>query len=78
MLLMDIYQKEKLVDSQKLFHFCFVEVMKALARGRLFKLGVYLDLSAYLNFSQQTAFLPNFFSKFFKKTLSLFVKLASI
>ena len=32
---MDIYEKEKLVDSQKLFHFCFVEAVKTLAKLKL-------------------------------------------
>ena len=35
MLYLDIYQKEKLVDLQKLFHFFFVEAKKALAKLKL-------------------------------------------
>ena len=37
MFLLDIYQKEKLVDSQKLFHFLFVETMKTLAKLKLMR-----------------------------------------
>ena len=35
MLWWDIYEKEKLVDSQKLLHFFFVEAMKTLAKLEL-------------------------------------------
>ena len=35
MLWLDIYQKEKLINSQKLFNFFFVEAIKTLAKLKL-------------------------------------------
>ena len=35
MLWLNIYQKKKLVDSQKIFHFSFVEAMKSLVKLKL-------------------------------------------